>query len=356
MSSYIWSGYRTPTDANDQLIWTLNESASPWANTGAYGTANLTAIGSPTVAPAGGFDGNGCVRFPGSGVNLIASGDSICELAYPITLSCWVALNAQTPNWGTFVCKNWATATWAAPYKALYINLNDQQNGSWQCGITFAGAARGWDFGNSDGKLRLDTGVWHFLGISYDGANMKAYMNGQLVGSLAETRAIDYGSHGRWQVGQGYSLSSGGDQLNGWVDDIRFANVARNAQWFNDVWSKGQSYDAHLLTDIGGSNFYSADKFMQGPDFDASELLGISGANFWSANRYTGMPAYEAESWGMPGPGFMGVTLYYAHRAWRISTNTWHFWNHTAPDPTGFYSGVSPSDLQDISIVRTFTK
>jgi len=361
MSTYRWSGYRIAPDASDLLVYDMVQSAAPLVNYGSLGTAaNMSQSGTGiTWGTTGGvYDGYGTVRFPGSGINYLYTADSIAEQAFPITLSVWVHLAAHTPNWGTFVCKNWASATWAAPYKSLYINLNDQGNGSWQCGITFAGAARGWDFGNSDGKLRLDLSVWHHLGMTYDGANMKAYMDGQLVGSLAETRAIDYSQHGRWQLGQGYTLGGGGDQMNGWVSDVRFASVARSAQWFNDVWSKGWNWDGHLLAGQqqgGASGYFDSDKYSRSASWDAFEHLGVGGANYYHSDRYSRTPAFDAESWGMPGPGFMGVTRYYAHRAWRISLSNWHYWNHTAPDPTGFYSGVSPSDLQDITIVRVFT-
>lgn len=354
--SGIWKGTRIAPDANDQLIWTLDESAPPFPNSGVWGAASLTASGSgQSYDQPGVFTTSDSARFNGTAGGKLKSPDSVCEINFPVTLSAWVNFVALT-TYGIVITKSLSSSTWTTPYYTMLIALGNGTDGRWQAGINVGtGTYVGWStIGDSDGKYRLETGIWHHLGISYDGANMKIYMNGQKIYSVAETRALYYTTgHGAWITGE---CSTTGNALNGYVDDIRFANVARSEQWFNDVWSKGLALDGHLLDGHGGANYYfDSDKYSRSASYDASEILGVGGSNYYDSGKYSRTPTFDAESWGLPGPGLMGATFYYAHRARRISTGTWHFWNHTYPDPTGFYSGVSPSDLQDITIIRTFT-
>lgn len=346
-------GTRVAPDGSDQLIWTLDEATPPFANTGVWGAANLTNNGSPTYNQYGVFGSGASVKFPGTSNVRLYSPDSIAEIAFPVTLSCWVYITTIAA-YGLFVTKAIASGSWSSPYYALHLSLGSVADGRWQAIISVgSGSGIGIGIGDSNANLRLITNVWNHVGLTYDGAYLRAFMNGNLVAKVAETRALYYGSNGQWSVGD--HGPSGGTPLNGYVDDIRFASVARAESWFNDVYTKGWGLDGHLIEGISGaSGYYESAKFPRDAQFDASEHLGISGANYYESHRYPRDAQFDAEAFGLPGPGFMGVTTYYEHRAWRISTGQFHFWNHTAPDPTGMFSGVTPSDLLDIVIIRKF--
>jgi hypothetical protein len=349
-----FAGTRVAPDGSDQLIWTLDEATPPFANTGVWGAANLTNSGSPTYNQYGVFSSGKSVQFPGTSNVRLYSPDSIAEIAFPITLSCWVYITTYTAN-GIFVTKALSSSTWGSPPVALHLSQGGTADGRWMVVVTVGSAVQAILYiGDSNGNLRLINNVWNHIGLTYDGAYLRAYMNGNLVAKVAETRAIDYGSNGQWTVGD--HGPSGGTPLNGYVDDIRFASVARAESWFNDVYTKGWGLDGHLITGISGaSDYYESNRYSRSLEFDATEHLGIAGANYYDCmSKYSRTAEFNSESWGLPGPGFMGVTTYYEHRAWRISLSQFHFWNHTAPDPTGMFSGVPPSDLLDIVIIRQF--
>jgi len=350
--SGIWKGTRIAPDGSDQLIWTLDESAPPYANTGVWGTADLTNNGSPTYNQDGVFLTSKSVKFPGTSNVRLYSPDSIAEIAFPVTLSCWVYISTYT--YGIFVTKALATASWNTPYYNFFLSQQATTDGRWYASICVgSGTQVQLDIGGSNGNLRLISGLWNHIGLTYDGAYLRAFFNGNLAAKVAETRALYYGSNGQWSVGD--HGPSGGNPLNGYVDDIRFASVARAESWFNDVYTKGWGLDGHLIEGISGaSGYYDGSKYSRSLEFDATEHLGVAGPNYYESNKYSRTSEFNAESWGLPGPGFMGVTTYYEHRAWRISTGQFHFWNHTAPDPTGMFSGVLPADLLDVVIIRKF--
>ena len=348
-----FAGTRIAPDGSDQLIWTLDEATPPFANTGVWGAANLTNSGSPTYNQYGVFSSGKSVQFPGTGTPRLYSPDSIAEITFPVTLSAWVYCPAFT-SYGSIVNKALSSSSWNSPFYALTLGMGGSTDGRWYAGISVGtGTNVYFENGITNSNLRLVSNVWNHVGLTYDGAYFKVFFNGNMISKVAETRALYYGSNGCWNVG---ANSIGGNPLNGYVDDIRFASVARAESWFNDVYTKGWGLDGHLVTGISGaSDYYESSRYSRSLEFDASEHLGIAGPNYYdSMSKYSRTAEFDSESWGLPGPGFMGVTTYYEHRAWRISLSQFHFWNHTAPDPTGMFSGVPPSDLLDVVIIRKF--
>lgn len=63
---------------------------------------------------------------------------------------------------------------------------------------------------------------------------MRVYLDGQLAVTCVRTGAIDYGTNGPWYIGAN-SDNSGG--LNGFIDDVRVATVARPLSYFQNIWT-----------------------------------------------------------------------------------------------------------------------
>lgn len=227
---------RIATDSDDQLVWTLDEATPPFANSGVWGAADLTAVNTPTYNQQGIFATSKAVQFPGTTNYRLRSPDSVAQINFPITLSCWVKLTAYT-TWGCFVTKALSSSSWTSPYYTMHLALQNTNDGQWQADIVVGSAVGvGIVLGASDTADRLSLGVWHHVGLTYNGTSFIAYMDGRVVGCVSETRALYYsGGNGCWGVGD--VPPSGTNALNGLVDDIRFASVARPASWFGDVYN-----------------------------------------------------------------------------------------------------------------------
>lgn len=347
-----WQGTRVAPDADDLLVWTLDESAPPYPNSGTGGTADLSGNGPPTYNQDGVFASSKSVRFPGTNNYRLYSPDNILTTAFPVTLSCWVYPVAYT-SYGVFVAKVFSSSSWSAPYATFLLRYTNSNDGSWQTMITVGSNVNVYaspPAGTYGYRLWLYS--WHHIGITYDGTYLSTYVNGYRCNRVAETRALTYGS-GAWTVGD--YLPSGTNPFNGYVDDIRFAQVARDGQWFNDVYTKGWAWPGSELTGIGKTNYYESNIYGRGPSFDGEKYNGVGDDNYYSAGLYGRGPSFDAEAWKLPDISGGGAVVYFEMRAWRISQSKYIYWeSEGAPDPTGSKSGVPAIDLQDIVVNKQY--
>lgn len=72
------------------------------------------------------------------------------------------------------------------------------------------------------------------------------YKDGALVGTLSGiTGNIDWGTHGQWNVLGHPQESLANNRLNGYVDDVRIANVARDQTYFQSLYASGTNTDSY---------------------------------------------------------------------------------------------------------------
>jgi hypothetical protein len=126
-----------------------------------------------------------------------------------VTIAAWVRPTANTP-WTTVVMKE--TAGGLA--YALYAN-NDASRPAGYVQI-----------GNADrvatGTAVVPTNTWTHLAFTYDGANMRVYVNGALVRTVARTGNIAV-SNDPLRIG---GNASWGEHFTGLIDDVRIYNRA----------------------------------------------------------------------------------------------------------------------------------
>jgi hypothetical protein len=83
----------------------------------------------------------------------------------------------------------------------------------------------GGSYGETFGAAPLTANAWTHLAVTYDGVNLRLYVNGTQVSSIAKTGAIRTSTN-QLQIG-GDSLY--GQYFNGLIDEVRIWNVARTA-------------------------------------------------------------------------------------------------------------------------------
>lgn len=218
---------RIATDTYDQFIWTLDEADAPFANSGAGGSADLSKVNSPGVNQTGLF--NKCVQISNGTTAYLKSAEGVAELAYPITVSLWFKPTSAVN--GYLGCKNYNLGnTWTNPYVTFELYVYSNLTCEWD--VVTATAQR--HYQNPGYQCYLN--AWNHIGLTYDGATCRYYLNGVITSSLALTGALDYGNHGSWFFG---SSGAGGSGLTGYLDDIRIASTARAQSWFRDVYDAG---------------------------------------------------------------------------------------------------------------------
>lgn len=225
-----------PPDANDILVYHLDETASPWVNSGTASGADL-AIASGSVldsvpglfAQSSGALGRG-LHFRNTAADRAIGGAAI-EPAFPITISAWWNPEATSTVNDLFMKYFRPDGTWTTPFVSVNLDVN---SGVFEFKIAVAGAQIVLASSSTRDQIAI-SGVWHFIVGTYDGANMRLYINGKesVNSPKAQTGAIDYGTHGPW----GVEDSTGSTNAkHGTLDECRLANVIRSAAWVAEYW------------------------------------------------------------------------------------------------------------------------
>lgn len=241
----------TALDANDQYVWALNDGAvgsaapSSYANTGALGASGnaMTPLSGSVFRTSPGMFGtapNSSTAFNTTGTGILTGPSGTpASIAYPITMSAWfyyeynggalyvVGRSHDTTN----EAGNESVSLWtdgATAHVSLWL----------PSGAVLLNASSGPYVGGPAGNFFR----WHHFGFSYDGAHVNLYWDGDQILSSAQTGAIAYTSANPWWVfGRRASgdTTVGGTVLTGRVCDVRIANVARSASWFQSVFQNG---------------------------------------------------------------------------------------------------------------------
>jgi hypothetical protein len=239
----------TPIDSSTAIYWTLDETSSPWANTGTGGTLNqATSYSTPAEGQTGIF-GN-CLDFGGTS-GIISADTSIGESGTSQTVSCWVYLHSFVSS-GEIIDKKYQTSsTWSSPYTAWAMYTSGAADGTWTAEVTVSGTRY---TVTCSGEYGIQSYQWNLIALTYDGSNLRAYINGNLAGTTSISGTIDYGSHGAYQIGAVTVLSTQG--TNGKVDDVRIETTVRSQAYLQAMYKDGIGLFDTLLGSVqAGANY-----------------------------------------------------------------------------------------------------
>jgi hypothetical protein len=208
------------------LLWyKFDEAAgaSSVINYGTLGTAkNLTVSGTPLFGQGGPFNSG---MYAGSGY---AYGADSVEPAR-LTMSAWVRRVINANGW--IIDKGYqAGATWSPPWYSAVISF---WSSLWGASTYSGGPKDAQDLGPPGVP-----GVRYYLVGTYDGTNINLYVDGKLRRSVASGE-IDYGNHGRWNIG---ATSSGAEFGQSIIDDVQICDVARDAAWVLAAYKSGMGW------------------------------------------------------------------------------------------------------------------
>lgn len=188
----------------------LNETAGASALVDATGTANATVVGSPTFggSPSGGSNVGGTSVSGWSGANYANTGTPILET--PTAFSFMVAIKTTSTATQMAIARDVNTTGTIRQFQ-LYTSGNVATISVWNsAGSNLARA----------GTVNVRDGAWHLLCATWDGANVKLYVDGAQDGAnLAVTSIRSVTGYGIW-IGneQRTSLPFGGslDEIAMW--------------------------------------------------------------------------------------------------------------------------------------------
>lgn len=192
-------------------------------DTSGHALDGMPGVGSPTYTTAARI-GSNALTLNGSTQSVDVTDNTLLNVTTGFTLAAWVNPSQAMTTWTAIAVKNYRYFLYAA-----------------SAGVCGAGAPLG---GYHTGSVEVDAcdptplpaNTWTHLAITYDGANLKLYRNGNLtpVATAAATATLT-ATTGTLQIG----ASQYGENFLGNIDDVYLYNYARTAAEVKALYDLG---------------------------------------------------------------------------------------------------------------------
>lgn len=229
---------RVTPDANDVLVWNLNDGPT-FNNTGTAGSSGNWSLNGHAIPGTQGLFGPALyVPGPLAPDRCGAGGANDNIVPIPLTLSGWVFLRYYPNNYTELFEKQYFLNGWSYPYLSFGIQLVNTADGTWDFYLTIPNQSL--QYVRNGTNFAIPVGRWSHIGGTYDGTTLITYLNGSPCNSSAISGSVDYGTignRGQWYVG---GIPSGPNQEPpAMFQDIRVANVIRPASYFANIYYQG---------------------------------------------------------------------------------------------------------------------
>jgi len=238
---------RVAPDANDVLVYLLNDGPTTFANTGTAGTSAYWTVNGSAISNAQGLYGPALyvAGTPTSSSIDGAVGANNVVVTPNVSLSGWIFLKRYSSSFMELFNKQYFLNGWSTPFLTFGFQMVNSSDGQCDVYITTTAGAQG--TGAISGAIRTPTPYvlplsrWTHLGATWDGSTVRFYVNGIQVTSASISNTIDYnvlGNRGEWYVGgiPGTGTNQTGAAI---YQDIRVANVVRPQSYFQNIYYQG---------------------------------------------------------------------------------------------------------------------
>ncbi len=175
----------------------------------ASGNGNTGTVSGATWVTSGKF--GGALQFNGSSARVNVPNAASLQLTTGMTLEAWVDPSTVSNVWRDVIYKG----------NDNYYLEATSSNASKPDGGLIAGGT----YGDAYGTAALPANTWSYLAETYDGSNLRLYVNGSLVATTAHTGSITTSTN-QLQIG-GDSIY--GQYFAGMIDEVRIYNTALTA-------------------------------------------------------------------------------------------------------------------------------
>ena len=225
-------------DEHDIFEWNLDDTISPWPNTGSAGSLSLESTGAKARSISGSIFGDNCVTVDADSEHYFRSPETTIGENTSGTVHGWVKLASENSVGNvTIISKDGATEGPGPPwYGSISIRVSDNYVFNLASIIVTVGDAHEIQCFQSSGKStqgwfpRL---TWTHIALTWDSGVGYIYVNGRLCTITASYSTITwYGK--RWKIGYGSTYGANADYSK-W----RVCDIARSPQYINEVYRRG---------------------------------------------------------------------------------------------------------------------
>ena len=208
-SNYI-AVYHLKEDPSNHTAGFFKDSTSNANN------ASADAVMVASEETAGLLDGS--INFFGNAM-IAAPNSASLQLTTRVMISAWIQPVVNNAGYYRFATKSWTSN--AAPYTCYGIMFDNTQHGRLEIGT---GATQN---GLNGVTVIPTSGAWSYVVGTYDGANMRFYLNGSQDATSAVTGSITTDTMPFSIAASGY----GGDYFTGRIDEVHVLNTVESSSW-----------------------------------------------------------------------------------------------------------------------------
>ncbi|MEA1905720.1 MAG: LamG-like jellyroll fold domain-containing protein, partial [Euryarchaeota archaeon] len=269
----VTDGYLTDTE--DITITVISSATTDtvglWHFDEGHGTTVLDSSGNNnngTIHGASWTEGklNSSLKF--DGINDYVSIQNSPGLNPPneITIEAWVKTGViPQAGWNKIIAKPYTSYT--SPWQQYALTLHDDQfvfelnAGETKEGVT--------------GTETLEPNTWYHVAGTYNGAEMRIYLNGELGGTLSKSGTIaSYPTD--VHIGAGIYSNAQTEYMDGIIDEVKILNIALSADEVRADYDAGQGDSTPPVADAGQDQTVDNDTVVYFDGSGSTDNIGIS--------------------------------------------------------------------------------
>jgi YD repeat-containing protein len=249
---------------------TLNDSSGHGVN-GSYSSSGVSyGLTGPITN-----DSETAAEFDGSSGYASVPADSYLNPTSQITLEAWAYPTSNTGHEMMLINKE--PSSWAAPYYQYSLSLYDNSGVGEPDEVDFRA-----DIGGANTNLWIiNTGwqynAWNHIVGTYDGSNMRLYVNGTLVGRMAETGSITTYTT-PLDIGMNNTPSPSIQPFDGYIGDVAVYSTALSS---TDVAKHYRDSESEASAESTSGRY-------------ALTIIQDTPAGFWRLGEASGLYAHDA--------------------------------------------------------------
>lgn len=234
----------------------------------------LNGTKSGTTFSTGSFDGSEALTFDGTDDEVIIGDQSILDFDSELTIAAWVKTNDASSS-QCILSKN----------NAYYVYLYGGTNGARvRIGFSIGGS---WVSYTTSTSNTVPENTWTHVAVTYDGSNIRVFLNGSPAGSTAQTGTLS-NSNKDIELGTLWN----GYRMDGQLDEITLFDTALDAseiemlytgEWLEPILPESvATYDFEEGSGsvAGDSSTHSLDGVITGSTFSSDAIFGSYSLNF----------------------------------------------------------------------------
>lgn len=204
-----------PVDANTVGLWHLNETSGSTTYIKDSTSNHNDAYVNNTATVVNGISGK-ARTFGGTGNDYLVVADNASLNPTQLTVEAWV----KNPVTQTFVVYKY---NGNSPFQGYGLHV----------GAIVANTPACWVGGNAwtSAITTVNDGKWHHLACTYDGTNVRIYVDGILEAFKPQTASLTYATN--LIIGNGAGIT---------IDEVRVSNIARTAAQISEDYRLGANY------------------------------------------------------------------------------------------------------------------